>query len=107
MPENLFHEPLLCPVCRAPWKDTPQCHRCGSDRSGLEMIRLKARQLLAQALCHERNNETEKALTTAERSLTLFISREAFALKILLLARAGRHADIARSLKALRRSQSL
>jgi|GEM_PF-3601659 len=70
------------------------------------MIRQKARQLLAQALYHERNNEREKALTTADRSLNLFISREAFALKVLLLAREGRYADVVRFLKARHRSQS-
>jgi len=71
------------------------------------MIRQKARQLLAQAVHHEQRHETEKALAMTERSLTLFISREAFALKILLLARAGYHTDIARSLEALHRNRPL
>ncbi len=37
--------PLRCPTCRAPWRQTALCSRCGTDLSTLMQIVLRAREL--------------------------------------------------------------
>jgi len=91
-----LHEPLRCPVCRAPWKDLPDCPRCGSDLAFLATIREKAHFHLDRAVWFAQHHEHTKALKHVEESLALFSTSRALALKITLLARLKQYGRMLR-----------
>lgn len=59
---------MTCPTCRAPWRESPECPRCGSD--------LTALMRLAAAAFHHRKAATA-ALTTGRLSEALHHANEA------------------------------
>ena len=76
---------MRCPTCRAPWREEPECPRCGSDLAPLMHI--------AAAAFHHRTAAGE-ALTTGRWSVALHHATEANRLhrtergdSLLLLAR--------------------
>lgn len=88
-----LHEPLRCPVCRAPWKDADACYRCGSDLTLLRSIRdaaLRLQYSAQESLRRGRLDEAE-ALVTAARAL--FTDRRGIALEAYVLARKGKLVD--------------
>jgi hypothetical protein len=94
-----LHEPLRCPVCRAPWKDDSTCPRCGSDLTFLSTLRQKARCLFHRALRHARQGEDCQALALVDESLGLFCTRQAAALKITLHAKLKQYDRMLRCIK--------
>lgn len=84
-----FHEPLKCPICRAPWKDEDICYRCGSELSFLLKIKRKAKLQVKKARWLAKNGDEAKALNLVDASLYIFFTREAVALKIYLLTKLG------------------
>ena len=48
---------MRCPTCRAPWREAPECPRCGSDLTPLMRVAATAlhhRTAAAEALAAER-----------------------------------------------------
>ena len=44
-----IQEPLRCPVCRAKFRGTRECSRCGADLSGIMMLSARAQIYRAHA----------------------------------------------------------
>jgi hypothetical protein len=59
---------MRCPTCRAPWREAPECPRCGSDLAPLMHV--------AAAAFHHRTAATE-ALTAGRWSEALHHAMEA------------------------------
>jgi hypothetical protein len=61
---------MRCPTCRAPWREAPECSRCGSDLAPLMRVAVAAfhhRAAAAQALTAGRWSEALHHATEANR----------------------------------------
>jgi len=96
-----MHEPLRCPVCRAPWKDGDSCYRCRSDLTFLRLIMQKAGGLRKRARALVSEERLEEAQRLLDESLRLFTGREGISLKAYILALEGKFELLAPLLELL------
>lgn len=102
MTEIDLHEPLLCPICRAPWKDEDTCYRCKGDLAVLRRIRKDAALSLERSKASLKASNLRDAQVFVDESLKLFLSREAISLKACLLAKEGQFQSAYRLFLVLR-----
>jgi hypothetical protein len=61
---------MRCPTCRAPWREDPECARCGSDLTPLMRVAAAAfhhRTAAAEALTAGRWSEAARHASEANR----------------------------------------
>lgn len=74
-----------CPVCRARYRATPQCPRCGADLSGLMRLSARAWQLRREAREAIMEGDYRRALDHANHACRLH--RTAAGARLLTLCR--------------------
>jgi len=84
---------MTCPTCRAPWRETPECPRCGSDLTAVMRTAAAAWRHRRAALAALSAGRDAEALGHAREALALQATEEGAALVFVArVVHAGRSA---------------
>ena len=81
--------PLSCPVCRARFRGSSQCSRCGADLAALMLLAAHAYALRHAARQSLRHGDCPAALTSAQAAQRLHRTPEGSLLSVICTATAN------------------
>ena len=81
--------PLSCPVCRARFRGSSQCSRCGADLTAMVLLAAHAYALRHAARQSLRHGDFQAALTSAQAAQRLHFTAEGSLLSVICTAAAN------------------
>ena len=92
-----------CPTCRAPWREAPECPRCGADLAPLMQVVVKAWQLREEARTSLwAGDRPAEAVALARAACQLHLTERGQRLLALALLAAGQWTEASALLEQLR-----